>query len=186
MKFRFQYINVMKLGKSFVKMAFIGWERNLRCQLLLKGENELDNMFLKFFYSVRFVLSYKKMSRQHGRTEKHVEIRNADVSMYAYFSDTLASCTRFCTYLDLLRTSAMFSTSDMFTLDFLLMTLPRNSSTVLSSSLRYTRSSVKKKMKKTTTFISFVVCCTGVESDNIKHIPGVIPPASRVWPNASV
>lgn len=30
----------------------------------------------------------------------------------------------------------MFSTSDMFTLDFLLMTFPRNSSTVLSSSLR--------------------------------------------------
>lgn len=41
-------------------------------------------------------------------------------------------------YLDLLRTSAMFSTSDMFTRDFLLMTLPRNSSTVLSSSLRMT------------------------------------------------
>lgn len=33
----------------------------------------------------------------------------------------------------------MFSTSDMFTLDFLLMTFPLNSSTVLSSSLRSTK-----------------------------------------------
>lgn len=45
------------------------------------------------------------------------------------------ACDIYSGYLDLLRTSAMFSTSDMFTRDFLLMTLPLNSSTVLSSSL---------------------------------------------------
>lgn len=39
-------------------------------------------------------------------------------------------------YLDLLIIKAMFSTSDMFTLVFLFMTLPRSSSTVFSSSLQ--------------------------------------------------
>ena len=40
-------------------------------------------------------------------------------------------------YLDLLNIKAMFSTSDILTRVFLLITLPRSSSTVLSSSLKF-------------------------------------------------
>jgi len=67
--------------------------------------------------------------------------------------DTKYSCRpwyifRIILYLDLLSTSAMFSTSDMFTLDFLLMTFPRSSSTVLSSSLRqHTRQKQTRSIK---------------------------------------
>lgn len=67
--------------------------------------------------------------------------------------DTKYSCRPWYTfqiilYLDLLSTSAMFSTSDMFTLDFLLMTFPRSSSTVLSSSLlQHTRQKQTRSIK---------------------------------------
>lgn len=46
-------------------------------------------------------------------------------------------------YLDLLNIRAMFSTSDILTRVFLLITLPRSSSTVLSSSLKFANEFVR-------------------------------------------
>jgi len=85
-------------------------------------------------------------------------------------------------YLDLLNIKAMFSTSDILTRVFLLITLPRSSSTVLSSSLKFAN-------------VSFTFLCCNVFFSVVSReiailtwdlFPALSPPACRDLPRGSV
>lgn len=130
-------VSMKCLGKSFVKrrLSFESGLGKFTLPTIIKRRKWIGQYVNKIFFipSVSFCPTNEFLDNRNGR--KNTLKSGTRTSLcYPIHSHGVHD---FCTYLDLLRTSAMFSTSDMLTLDFLLMTFPRNSSTVLSSSLRY-------------------------------------------------
>lgn len=92
------------------------------------------------FNSYNFILHFMLVNKKNFNVEikyKSNDTFTININCTTALSTQVESKRACAVYLDLLNIKAMFSTSDILTRVFLLITLPRSSSTVLSSSLKF-------------------------------------------------